>query len=226
MNKYLKNIILSIGILAFQLPMAHAQVKDAMVWTSLEFEKKLGSRIDFCISQEFRFGQQISMFSKHLNQIGFSYQINDFLQIGGNYRFSEKVNVGENIQFDHRYGLEFKVQQKYHRLNYSYKNLASLSYQQIYSSPGGFSPSFYNQGKFQLGYLLSRRITLKTSYEYYLPLNGKRKLSIDENRYQLGFEYILNRWLVINPYYLISIETNRNNPDYLFVSGINLSFKF
>ncbi len=199
-----------------------AQVNDAKLWAGLEVEVGFGKKLELNFNDEIRFGQNISMFEKHLSEVGAMYKFNKWLQAGLGYRFSEENYYNEYISFEHRLTADLKAKFKLDKFSFSYKNTLIFNYSQIFSSEDGTTPSVYNRGKLQVKYHLNRRMEAMVFHESFIPLNGKRSLGIDENRIGLGLEYSLYKWLTIKPYYLISLERNRNNPEHKYISGLTV----
>jgi hypothetical protein len=212
------------GGLLYSFPL-NAQVKDAGLWTSVNFEAKVVKRLTATISEEVRFNENITEAGTIFTDVGLTYKFNKHLQIGGNYRFIQKRTVADYYSFRHRFYADAKYSYKIKPFDISLRSRFQDQYSDIGRASDGGIPEYYLRNKFNMGFDLNKPYSPYISFELFSPLNYPRYNAFDNIRTAAGIEYTFSKHHKIDVYYMIQKELNVSKPQTDFVIGLGYSYK-
>jgi hypothetical protein len=208
----------------FSLPSV-AQVNDAGLWASVNFEFKVSKKLSAGISEELRFNENISELGAALTDIGLKYKLSKRWQVAGNYRFTQRHRIDNYYSFRHRFYIDLKYSKKVKALEVSWRGRIQDQYNNINRAPDGGVPEFYLRNKFALAWDLKKAFTPYVSVELFTPLNYPRFTFLDNIRYAAGVEYTVTKKHKFDFYYMIHNEMNVSNPFTYFVIGTGYFYK-
>lgn len=220
-----KKYCLIILIIFFGLP-GFGQTKDAQLWTSVNFDKKLNNMFSLSVSEELRFTDNISEIGTFFTDLGIAFKLNKNWRLSGNYRFTNKQRLDDSYSKRHRYYFDLVYRNKFEKLTLSLRTRFQAQYADVNSSATGQVPEYYSRNKMSLKYDLNKKYTPYAAAEIFLPLNGGKGIYIDNVRYSAGLEYSFNKISSLDIFYMIQQEYNKANPETDFVIGLGFNHSF
>lgn len=217
-----------INLTAFFLilsPALWAQQRDAGLWISASFEKRLTKKLTGSLSQEVRFNENISEAGTVFTETGIDYSFAKRWSAGLSYRFIQQRTVTDFYSIRHRlmadvaYRIRFKSFTLVPRLRYQ------LQYRDIHSSENGKIPDKYLRMKLTARYDFGKRYTPFISSEFFYRMDIKESF-IDNIRYQAGFDYELSKFHSLSFFYMLNKEIQVNAPVTEYNLGAGYRFRF
>jgi hypothetical protein len=202
-----------------------AQVKDAGLWTSVNFEVKVVKKLTATISEEVRFNENISEAGTIFTDAGLTYKLNKHLQFAGNYRYIQKRTVEDYYSFRHRFYADVKYSHKLKQFDISLRSRLQDQYSDIGRASDGGIPEFYLRNKLSLALDLNKPYSPFMSVELFSPLNYPHYNAFDNIRTTAGIEYAFSKHHKIEIFYMIQKEVNVSEPQIDFVIGLGYSYK-
>lgn len=216
-------LLIAIGLLLCKPAMG--QVRDAGLWTSVNFEAKLVKKLSLNISQEFRFNENITELGAAFTDAGFSYKLNKHFQFGANYRFIQRHKLENYYSFRHRFYTDIKYSYKIKPFEMSWRIRFQDQISDIGRASDGGIPEYYFRNKLGLKLDLDKSYKPYISFELFSPLNYPRINAVDGIRGVAGVEYDFSKHHKIDVYYMIQRELNVSNPETDFVVGLGYFYK-
>lgn len=203
-----------------------AQVKDAGLWTSVNAEVKLISKVNATLSQEFRFNENITELGAAFTDFGIQYKLNKNWRIAANYRFTQRRKVADYYSFRHRFYFDIKYAKKINSFGYSWRMRVQDQLADINRAADGGVPEYYLRNKFNVEMDTKKAYSPYVSFELFSSLNYPRKDLFSGVRVIAGVEYEINKHHKIDLYYMIQKELITKQPQTDFVVGSGYYFKF
>jgi hypothetical protein len=217
-------------ILAFPIGLLYCspvkgQVKDAGLWTSINFEAKLVKKLTFNISEELRFNENITELGAAFTDAGLTYKLNKHFQFAANYRFNQRRRLDNYYSFRHRFYADVKYSHKLKPFEISFRTRIQDQISDIGRAKDGGVPEYYLRNKLSLKWDLDKPYTPYFSVELFSPLNYQRYSAFDNIRTTAGVEYSLSKHHEIDIYYMVQKEFNISKPVTYFVLGLGYYYK-
>lgn len=201
------------------------QVKDAGLWTSVNFEVKLIKKLSLNISEELRFNENITELGAAFTDAGLSYKLNKHFQFAVNYRFTQRHRVDNYYSFRHRFYTDIKYSKKFKPFDISLRTRFQDQISDIGRASDGGVPEYYLRNKLSMKLDLDKAYKPYISFELFSPLNYPRMYAFNGIRAAAGVEYEFSKHHKIDVYYMIQKEMNVKNPETDFVLGLGYSYK-
>ncbi len=222
MNKPLRYILLLTAVLLFPL-ISWGQTSDAGLWLSINIEKKITPLLSINFDQELRMNENITEAGTIFSDIGISYKINKYLRVSANYRFINKRRMDDSYSNRHRYYFDLMFRKKFKPITISFRTRFQSQYADVYSSKDGKIPQYYSRNKLSIKYDFSKKIQPYISAELFSPLKYPYNVFMDNARYCIGTEYVINRMHTLDFFYLFQKEYKVKNPLSEHIIGIGYS---
>jgi hypothetical protein len=213
-----------LSALLFSSPLK-GQVKDAGLWTSINFEAKVVKKVTFNFSQEFRFNENITELGTAFTDAGLSYKLNKHIQFTANYRFTQRHRIDNYYSFRHRFYVDIKYSQKLKPFDISLRTRFQDQISDIGRASDGGIPEYYLRNRLSLGLDLNKPFSPYISVELFSPLNYPHYNAFDNIRTIAGIEYAFSKHHKIDIFYMIQKEVNVSEPRMDFVIGLGYSYK-
>lgn len=224
-NSLWLNCLLAITFLVLSQHIV-AQTRDAGLWASASFEKKINKKLELSFSQEIRFKENITQIGTILSDLGFTYKLNKNFKLGINYRFVKKREINNLYSTRHRGYIDIKYQKKRKPFEFQFRSRLQDEYSDIGKAPDGGIPEYYLRNKLSIGLDLDKVFSPYTALELFSPLNYPRTVAFDNVRVVAGITYSITKAHKIDAFYLIQKELNMPNPETDFIIGLGYSFSF
>ena len=212
------------GCLLYSLPLI-GQVKDAGLWTSINFESKIIKKLTANISEEVRFNENITEAGMIFTDAGVTYKLNKHFQIAANYRFILKRKVEDYYSVRHRVYIDIKYAKKLKPFQIQFRSRFQDQYSDIGRASDGGVPEYYLRNKLNLNWDLDKPYTPYISIELFSPLNYPHIYAFNGIRTSAGVEYSFSKHHKIDIYYMIQKELNVSNPLTDFILGLGYYYK-
>ena len=203
-----------------------AQVNDAGLWTSVNVEKKIISRLTVSLTEELRFNENISELGTAFTEIGADYKFNKFVSFGASYRFIQKRRVDDFYSLRHRYNMDLSLKYKIKKIGITLRERFQTQYSDVNTSENGKVPERYLRNKLTLKYDLDKKYMPFISAELFYQLSNPRGNEFDNVRYAAGFDYEINKRMSASLFYIINKEFNVNDPWTEYIIGTGFTFSF
>lgn len=201
------------------------QVKDAGLWTSVNFEAKLAKRVSATVSEELRFNENITELGAAFTDIGLNYKLNKHFQFAVNYRFTQRHRLDNYYRFRHRFYADIKYSHKLKPFELSFRTRFQDQISDIGRETDGGVPEYYLRNKLNLKWEFKKAYTPYISLELFSPLSYPHLNAFDGIRAAAGVEYDFSKHHKIDIYYMIQKELNVSNPQADFVLGLGYFYK-
>jgi hypothetical protein len=202
-----------------------SQVKDAGLWTSVNFEAKVIKKLTATLSEEVRFNENITEVGAFFTDVGLTYKLNKHFQFAVNYRFTERRTVENYYSLRHRIYADVKYEKKLKPFQIQFRSRLQDQYADIGRALDGGIPEFYLRNKISLKWDLNKPSTPYLSVELFSPLNYPRYNAFDGMRTSAGVEYEFTKHHKVDIYYMIQKELNVSNPKTDFILGLGYFYK-
>jgi|ERR1035437_2850666 hypothetical protein len=197
---------------------------DAGMWNTFSLEYELNSRLSAVLDEEFRLKENFSEINLFYTNLGMTYKLSRLFKLGLIYRNIQKYQIDRTISFRNRLMLDIIVKKKYDPWTFSFRTRFQGEVKDFYTSENGGIPEYYMRNKFEIKYDLQNRITPYVSAEFRYQIY-ERKTPETNGLYHrvrpaIGFDYKINKKNSFGAYYLIQREWNVNEPEELYIIGL------
>jgi len=203
----------------------NAQVKDAGLWTSVNFEAKLVKKVSLTISQELRFNENITELGAAFTDAGLSYKLNKHFEIAANYRFTQRRRNDNYYSFRQRFYGDVKYSRKLKPFDVSFRTRIQDQISDIGRASDGGVPEYYWRNKLSLKWDTKKAYSPYVSVELFSPLNYPRINAFDAMRTTAGVEYEISKHHKVDIYYMIQKVLNVSKPETDFILGLGYFYK-
>ncbi len=227
--KPLGRLIACLMLLVCSGRMLSAQVNDAGLWMSVSVEKKLTQKFAINVAEEFRMNENITELGTFFTDAGVSYKINKYFKCSANYRFTNKRRLDDSYSKRHRYYVDLTFRKKFKPIIFQLKTEFRGEYKDINSSDDGKVPSYYSVNKLTIKYDLQKKLQPYLYVEFFSPLKHPGHhlgVFMDQAKYCIGTEYVINRMHTLDFFYLFQKEYNVKDPLSEYVIGVGYSLNF
>jgi len=221
--RLLVSLLIAIGLLFSNL--VKGQVRDAGLWTSVNFEAKVVKKLTATISEEVRFNENITEVGTIFTDVGLAYKLNKHFQFSLNYRFTQRRTVEDYYSMRHRIYIDIKYEKKINPIQIQFRTRLQDQCADVGRDSDGGVPEYYLRNKLSLKWDLDKPYKPYLSVETFSPLNYPRYSAFDGIRTTAGVEYDFSKHNKIDAYYMIQKELSVSMPQTLFVLGIGYFYK-
>lgn len=204
-------------------------VSDAGMWNTFSFEKQFTSKFSVVMDQELRLKENFTMLNLLYTNFGISLKPFKSFKVSLTYRLIDKWQYEvKNFSYRQRLMLDFSYKLKLRkRLALSYRARFQTEFRDLNVSPIGAVPEFFWRNKFDLKYKIGRYVPyvgVEFRYQIKDPRNPETDLGWHRVRSFLGIDYDLSDRSSVGIYYLTQRDFKINNPQYLYIVGLQYSF--
>lgn len=197
---------------------------DAGMWSTLSIDYALNKRWAILFCEELRLRENYSRLNLLYTNIGMEFNGGKHFKTSLVYRNIERQNLDNSFTIRHRLMWDATLRTKYKRWSLAYRHRLQVEYRAIQSSNMGKIPEWYSRHKFELGYQYNKRLSPYAAVELRYQLHDPRNMVSDQTwhrvRYQLGFDYRVNKFSKVGLYYLMQRVFNVSNYENLYITGI------
>lgn len=205
---------------------SNAQVKDAGLWLSLNFEKKITKRIAAELSQEVRINENISELGISFTEIGGEYKFNKKVSAALFYRYIQKRQLNDMYLSSHRWFVDVSYKRKIKKISLTLRQRIQAQVRALSTSSESKVPEYYMRTKLSVKLDLDKKYTPFISGEIFYPVFNREEIFIDNTRVSAGFEYEFNKRHSVTIFYMINSEVNVNDPWTDYISGVSYKYSF
>jgi len=171
---------------------ASGQLSDFELWTGSEVNYGVTKKLDLSLEEQFRFFDNSTRLLEHNTEIKIAYDLFKWMKTSFAYRLSQENNRFDQFENQHRFTLDARFREKFHRFGISYRLRYQQSYSAYYASENGKVPDRIIRNRLTIEYDIKNFKGIPfAEYEYYFPLHTE--FYIDKYEFSVGFEYSLSK---------------------------------
>lgn len=215
-NNFLLLFLLLISTLTF------SQEKDFQWWNKLTIEKRISPRMRLSLTDGLRFKENVSQFSRHFNQINFSYNFTPKFSTTISYRLVQKGDDKLGLSIRNRMQMDLIYEVNIKKFSITFQERFQSHVADINRKADWNVPVNYLRSRITIDYKLDSKLRPFASAElFYL-------LGYDFTNYRLraGLNYKLNKRNSLGLFYMLDQEINENNPRSDFILGTSYKHSF
>ena len=224
--KTVKIVCLHIALLCSTF--SFAQSDDMGMYTSVEVSKRIISKLDVSLEEEFRLRDNLSEIDRFSTTLGLSYKFNSYLKVGGAYNLINYNHPKKNWEIRHRYYFFAQGSYDFNRFTISLRERFQSTYRQgVYETETRSNPKLYLRSRVELSYnIRDSKFAPYTYCEFYNSLNNKTGNGMDKISYLLGTKYKFNKRNSLELYYKYINFNEDEDENNRHILGIGYSHKF
>ncbi len=219
----MKRLLLLIGISTFSLS-AFSQTQDLGSWMTFSFDKGLGNKFAFGLDQELRLKDNLTNVNLIYTNLGFSYKVTKFFKISTVYRFIDKHKSDGSFGIRHRFYTDLIFKAKTGKWSFGYRARLQFEFRKSgYYSDLGNEPEIFLRNLFKIQYKAGEKFSPYVGSELRWQIQDPKlpwANGFDRTRFFAGTDYSINKKMTAGAYYLIQKEWNLNNPQTLYIIGL------
>jgi hypothetical protein len=216
--------------LLLNFPVLAQEEQDAVMWTTVNLEKKLNRKFSLQLTEEFRLRDNLRRLNLFYTDISLNWKTSDWLKTSLSYRWINKYQPEGFFSYRHRLSFDVIFRKKAADFILSYRHRIQAEVRDIGKSADGHVPEWYSRSRFEIKYNGGSRYQPYASLELRYQLRNPREQISDgywhRNRYALGLQYEIDKNRNIGFYYLIQREFNISDPQQLYVIGLEFNQLF
>lgn len=193
-------------------------------WMTFSFNKGITNRLTFNFDQELRLKDNLTRLNLIYTNLGFTVKVTDFFKISTTYRFIDKVKDDGYFGIRNRLYTDFIFKVKPGKWSLGYRARLQGEWRSIgYGDEYGKVPEVYLRNLFKFGYKLNDQLTPYVGMEMRWQLQNPRLPwgnGFDRTRFFAGTDYQINDKMTAGTYFLYQIEWNREDPQSLYIIGL------
>jgi len=144
---------------------------DARLWVNVYLEKELNKKVIVHFNQKDRFSNNISRFELAYGDVGLTYKFNKNIKVLADYVFAIKQKQNNSFGYRHQFYAAIILSKQIRRWKLMYRNLFQVSYKNMFTSPEGLIPRYYDRNKFTVRYQPTKRFSFYAAEELYIFIN-------------------------------------------------------
>jgi hypothetical protein len=215
-----------------------AYQNDAQAWLKLTLEKKISDRLALRLRNQDRFTNNVAELGRVKFDLGLTYKLVRGVRVRLGYAFMDRRKLSGTYSERHRWYAALLLKKQLKRWSVGYRNLFQSQYVDPFTSEDGGIAYFYDRHKVTLEYEYSKRISIYTAQELFIPLNNQQARGFDQSRTFLGLLYNLSKTQQVELFFLLKqrlqngdwydqARTYPNEPlTRDFVYGLGYTFEF
>ncbi|CAN5853231.1 hypothetical protein BH11BAC7_BH11BAC7_23410 [soil metagenome] len=225
----MKRFFLFICIFVFALP-AFSQTENFGSWLTLGLNKDFGKKFGLSIDQEFRLKDNLGTVNLFYTNVGINYKVAKFLKVALVYRNIQKRKDDGFYGFRSRIYTDLSFKLKPGKWTLGYRARLQAEWRQSgYDNKNGNMPEVYLRNLFKVGYEVGPHLTPYIGTELRFQLQNPRlpwANGFDRQRIIAGMDYKINGMHSFGTYFLYQKEYNVNDPQTLYIIGLEYTISF
>ena len=197
---------------------------DAGSWNTFNLEKGIKGKFSALFTQECRLKENFSTLNLFYTNLGIEYKSNKYFKAALVYRWIDKFQDDNTFSYRNRLMLDLTLKNKFGKFTLGYRQRLQAEKRNIFTSEKGYLTEWYSRNKFSVKYDLNKPYTPFAAIELRYQIHDFRRMESEHtwhrNRYSFGIEYKFNDKNTFGAYYLIQREWNVNNPNNLYIVGL------
>jgi hypothetical protein len=215
---------------------AQKYYNDAQLRTTLSLTYKPTKKFAIHLDDQNRWNKNVSDYYRTALTAGLSYRITKMIRLRGDYTYIIRESQEGYYSQRNWYSLALVARHDIDKFKFVYRNLFQARGRPANSDEAGLF-RLYDRNKLTIRYETTKRLTLYTGGEIYIPLNSPQTKGIDRTRYIGGLEIRTFKNQDIDLYFMFQDfiqrnnwwdQTNNNNRpqrrDWIYVIGYNIEF--
>ncbi|MDQ3110202.1 MAG: DUF2490 domain-containing protein [Bacteroidota bacterium] len=219
----MKRLLLSITILLAALP-SFSQTDDFGSWFTFGLNKDIGKKSSISFDQEFRLKENLSTINLFYTNIGFNYKVTKFFKVALVYRMINKQKNDGSYGMRSRIYTDLIFKTKPGKWTLDYRTRLQAEWRQAgYYSEFGNTPEIFLRNLFKVGYEVGPHLKPYAATELRWQIQNPRlpwANGFDRQRLIAGADYKINNMHTIGTYFLFQKEYNVNDPQTLYILGL------
>ncbi|MCB9255910.1 MAG: DUF2490 domain-containing protein [Chitinophagales bacterium] len=204
-----------ISSLVVLLPLLGLGQTDLGLWTGISIEKELVKNFELGYTSMLRLNNNLTSYSRWLNELGFTYKVNKYYRVETSYRLTLK----ENSLLGHRISINQTVRYKIADFTLAYR----LSFQSNFAK---LEANDYNlRNKLDVEYRINKHYSPFFSGEVYYNINYKTH-AFNNFRLAAGLEYNFNKHHRLKPSLIYNQEFNVAAPESEIIFSLGYKYSF
>ncbi len=208
---------------------ASAQLdKDFEVRAALSYNSDLTKDIDISLREEVRFEDNATSLGKSYTTLGLDYKLKRWIRFGFNYRFIFNKRKDGSYGQRHRIMGDLILRTYQKRFTLSYRARIQTEVKTYnYTHENGFAPATDFRNTFKANYTINRVYQPFATLDFRFLLrdaNTPYLTGFDRSRFTAGMDIALAQKRELEVYFMTYRHWNTNEPDRVFVIGIEMSF--
>jgi Protein of unknown function (DUF2490). len=224
--KIVKIACLSAALLGSTL--SFAQSDDLGMYTSVEVSRKIVSKLEVSLEEEFRLRDNLNEIDRFSTALQLSYKFCPYLKAGGAYNLINYNHPTKDWEIRHRYYFFVQGSYEFNRFTISLRERFQSTYRQgVSETSTRANPKQYIRSKVALSYnIKNSSFEPYTSCEFYNSLNNKTGNGLDKIGFILGTKYKINNKNSLDLYYkYVNFDEDEDETN-SHIIGIGYSHKF
>jgi hypothetical protein len=204
---------------------------DAGAWNTFSISVSLNNKWTVLFTEELRIKENYTRLNLFYTNLGMEYKINKNLRTSLVYRWIDKYQDDNSFSFRHR--LMWDVNAKLPistKWAISYRHRLQMEFRDVSSDPNGKIPEWYSRNRVEGSYQINDKLGASLAAEFRYQIHNRRFESSEHTwhrmRFQGGVDYKLTNADKVGAYYLIQREFNINQPQRIFITGLEYSHRF
>jgi hypothetical protein len=201
-----------------------AQTEDLGSWMTFSFNKGVIGKLTFNFDQEFRLKNNFTTINLFYTNLGFTYKFNKYFRLAGTYRFIDKHKGDGNYGIRNRFYSDLIFKYKIGKFSLGYRARLQGEWRST-----GYADHYGNMPEIFLRNLFKVSCKLNDNWSPYLGAELRWQLQspqlpwgngFDRTRFFAGTDYDINKKLSCGAYFLLQKEWNVNDPQTLYIIGL------
>lgn len=201
-----------------------AQRSDLGMWNTLSVNKEITDKLSVGIDQELRLRDNFNTLNLVYTNFGASYKVTDWFKFSLTYRFTDKHKDDLSWGIRHRIMTDLLLKIKPGDFSVSYRARFQWEWRGAgYSDRYGKVPEIFMRNQIKISYKATKKLEPYVGDEIRWQIQNPRipyHNTIDRTRVFAGVNYEINKKNTIGAYFLYQIEFNVNDPETLYIIGL------
>jgi hypothetical protein len=211
-------------ILCFSSHFISAQTEDLGSWMTFSVDKGIFGKLDFNFDQELRLKDNISDVNLLYTNLGISYKFNKYFRLATVYRMIDKHKGDNTYGIRNRFYTDLIFKYKIGKFTLGYRARFQGEWRKSgYYSDLGNVPEVFLRNLFKVSYKLGEKWSPYVATELRWQIQNPRLPwgnGFDRTRFYVGTSYEINKTLSAGTYFLLQKEWNVNDPQTLYIIGL------
>jgi hypothetical protein len=200
---------------------------DAGMWNTFSIEKEITKKFSVSIDEELRLKENFSRLNLLYTNFGLNLKIIKGFKASLTYRLIEKYNIDNMFGFRNRLMLDLSYKYRIRKISLSYRSRFQSEFKNYHSTELGKIPEWFWRNKFEIKYNSEKYepyIGTEIRYQIRDPRNPDFDMGWHRIRMFAGLDYNITKKQSIGIYYLIQRELSVDDPQDLYILGLQYSF--
>ena len=221
---------LALFVFLFLLRPGFSQTEDLGSWLTFSVNKGITNKLSFGFDQELRLKDNISNINLLYTNLGLSYKFTKYFKFAATYRFIDKHKGDDTYGIRNRIMADFIFRVKPGKFTLGYRARFQSEWRGAgYGSDMGNVPEIFLRNLFKVSYKLGDHFAPYLGTELRWQLQNPKipwGNGFDRTRFIAGTDYNINKRNTAGAYFLLQKEWNVNDPQTLYIIGLEYSISF